>query len=211
MGNAVYNLVCSGFDDLMSRRAAESLVQASLAEAALGPDRVTAEEMAKVLRQGIFRRLQKVVPVPVARQSIRQLLDQLPAPGLPESGPAERSKAPLPEAAPPVPQPASRDPRQWIAELAKEDGVTHILLCQPDGALLDARLAGPLAGDPSAVAVATLALLERRHPLRLVYLDLGELAIYLCRLRDRKVLAVLASASANTGSLLNRMTQLKEA
>ena len=61
------------------------------------------------------------------------------------------------------------------------------------------------------MAVATLALLERRHPLRLVYLDLGELAIYLCRLRDRKVLAVLASASANTGSLLNRMTQLKEA
>lgn len=77
MANLVYNMVCDAFADLISRRAAENLVKEALKDIGSHPDRVTALEMQELLRKGIFKRLQKIIPVMKAKGEIKRLLRNL--------------------------------------------------------------------------------------------------------------------------------------
>ena len=77
MANLVYNMVCDAFADLISRRAAENLVKEALRDIGSNPDRVTALEMQELLRKGIFKRLQKIIPVVQAKGEIKRLLRNL--------------------------------------------------------------------------------------------------------------------------------------
>lgn len=77
MANLVYNMVCDAFADLISRRAAENLVKEALRDIGSHPDRVTALEMQELLRKGIFKRLQKIIPVMKAKGEIKRLLRNL--------------------------------------------------------------------------------------------------------------------------------------
>ncbi|MBC7646934.1 MAG: hypothetical protein H7095_07455 [Pseudopedobacter sp.] len=77
MANLVYNMVCDAFADLISRRAAENLVKEALRDIGSNPDRVTALEMQELLRKGIFKRLQKIIPVVKAKGEIKRLLRNL--------------------------------------------------------------------------------------------------------------------------------------
>jgi hypothetical protein len=77
MANLVYNMVCDAFADLISRRAAENLVKEALRDIGSNPDRVTALEMQELLRKGIFKRLQKIIPVMKAKGEIKRLLRNL--------------------------------------------------------------------------------------------------------------------------------------
>lgn len=77
MGNAVYNMVCEAFGNLISHRAAENLVVEALKEIGLTPEKVTAEQMHDLLRKGIFRRLQRIIPVVQAKGEIKVLLKAL--------------------------------------------------------------------------------------------------------------------------------------
>lgn len=77
MANLIYNMVCDAFAGLISRRAAENLVKEALRDIGSDPERVTAAEMQELLRKGIFKRLQKVIPTMQAKGEIRRLLRRL--------------------------------------------------------------------------------------------------------------------------------------
>ncbi len=77
MANLVYNMVCDAFAGMISHRAAENLVKDALRDIGSHPDRVTALEMQELLRRGIFKRLQKIIPTMQAKGEIKRLLRQI--------------------------------------------------------------------------------------------------------------------------------------
>lgn len=79
MANTVYLTVCDTLSQIVSRRAAENIVQEALLSAGTDPQEVSIHQMQDVLRGKIFSRLQQIIPIAQARLEIKSALGKLEA------------------------------------------------------------------------------------------------------------------------------------
>ena len=119
MQNPVYSLVSEALARMVSERAADTMLRAAFRDVSIAPERVTPEEMQRVLAGPLERRLSTLMPPARARQELRSLASHLQsiypkAPTLFRDGgeaPAReterRAVAPAPA---PVPGPVSSGP-----------------------------------------------------------------------------------------------------
>jgi predicted regulator of Ras-like GTPase activity (Roadblock/LC7/MglB family) len=79
MANSVYLTVCDTLSQIVSRRAAENIVQEALLSAGTDAEQVSLHQMQDVLRGKIFSRLQQIIPIAQARLEIKSALGKLEA------------------------------------------------------------------------------------------------------------------------------------
>ncbi len=79
MANSVYLTVCDTLSQIVSRRAAENIVQEALLSSGTDADQVSLHQMQDVLRGKIFSRLQQIIPIAQARLEIKSVLGKLEA------------------------------------------------------------------------------------------------------------------------------------
>ncbi|MDL2343538.1 roadblock/LC7 domain-containing protein [Deinococcus sp. MIMF12] len=79
MTNAVYTLIVRALSGLVSDRAADTMLRASLRESGLGPETVTAAQMQQVLRGPLLARLSGLLPPERARAELQALAAEVQA------------------------------------------------------------------------------------------------------------------------------------
>lgn len=79
MTNAVYTLIVRALSGIVSDRAADTMLRASLRESGLSPDTVTAAQMQAVLRGPLLARLSGLLPPERARAELQTLAAEVQA------------------------------------------------------------------------------------------------------------------------------------
>ncbi|WP_104989479.1 roadblock/LC7 domain-containing protein [Deinococcus sp. NW-56] len=143
MTNAVYTLIVRALSGIVSDRAADTMLRASLRESGLSPDTVTAAQMQAVLRGPLLARLSGLLPPERARAELQTLAAEVQA---------RYPKAPT-LFLPPAAAWAENSPEQAWTAPAWEDPVDTTLSAD-DFEFDDPEYAAPVGGRTYALDTA---------------------------------------------------------
>jgi len=203
-GLDIQSRVVEALAQIVSRGAAVNLLQRALGQTKTAD--LTPKAWAEFIEGPLQRELAQILPmgrlIPPLQALVQELKKQSPA-----------VETPLPIPVFPTLEITTEYVRlsnplvrqELVLELAREEGVTGVVLQTPYG--LESRLAGQ-PGNLVALLAMSHRLLALKSGYRLFYTVLGEAQVVL-RPLDHSWLAVLARAEANLGQLLYRLGKIE--
>ncbi len=200
-------LIIEALSHYVSEPAARNLLQRTLTQDGRAAETLSPKDWAALVEGALFRNLQAIIPIPSLPGELRRVVRLLHAMTPPEDAAPPLETDPSPSNLPTRKVDLTRpDARAALAqELAREDGVTGVVIHGPD--YQEVRLPGR-AEELVQLLEISHRLLSRQHPYQAFYAVFAEGQLVLRPLGDA-LIAVIGRPETNLGRILHTLSSLE--